>query len=136
MLKLSLSIFSRHEGQTSASRGSGPAAAESQCGLRSWSSQVELAEKFEKDIVTNLVRGLPADCHQRSLSLLVDSHTTLPITSPWTPFPINLARTHHRLQSPVSHHLISTHTINTGSSSQSWLLTSVSMFLSFAFLVF
>ncbi len=88
--------------------------------------------------VTNPVRGFPADCHQRSLSLLIDSHTTLPITSRWTPFPIILARTHHRLQSPVSHHLISTHTINTTHTqgSQGWLLTLVSMFLSFAFLVF
>ncbi len=49
-LNLSLSLFSRDEGQASASRGSGPAAAEAQCGLRSWGSQVELAEKFEKDM--------------------------------------------------------------------------------------
>ncbi len=74
--------------------------------------------------ITNLVHGLLANCHQRSLSLLIDSHTALPITSPWTPFPIILARTHHRLQSPVSHHLISTHTINTTQTgSQCWLLT-------------
>lgn len=45
MLNLSLSLFLEGWGT---SRGSGPAAAEAQRGLKSWSSQVELAEKFEK----------------------------------------------------------------------------------------
>ncbi|KAL0202332.1 hypothetical protein M9458_000350, partial [Cirrhinus mrigala] len=45
-----LSLFSRKEGQPSAPRGSGPAAAEARRKLSSWGSQVDLAEKLDKGL--------------------------------------------------------------------------------------
>ncbi len=49
-LRSRLSLFSRELGQSSAPRGSGPAAAEAARRLRSWGSQMELADEFEREI--------------------------------------------------------------------------------------
>ncbi len=49
-LRSRLSLFSRELGQSSAPRGSGPAAAEAARRLRSWGSQMELADEFEGEI--------------------------------------------------------------------------------------
>ncbi|KAL0161272.1 hypothetical protein M9458_044997, partial [Cirrhinus mrigala] len=49
-LRSRLSLFSRKEGQPSASRGSGPAAAEARRKLSLWGSQVDLDEKLDKGL--------------------------------------------------------------------------------------
>ncbi len=48
-LRSRLSLFSRKEGQPSASRDSGPTAAEAQRRMESWDSQLDLAEELERD---------------------------------------------------------------------------------------
>ncbi len=45
-----LSLFSREEGQPSASRGSRPTVAEARRGLNSWGSQAELADELERGL--------------------------------------------------------------------------------------
>ncbi len=42
-----LSLFSRKEGQPSASRDSGPTAAEARRRMKSWGSQLDMADKLE-----------------------------------------------------------------------------------------
>ncbi len=51
MRKLSsrLSLFSRKEGQPSASRDSGPTVAEARRRMKSWGSQLDVADKLERD---------------------------------------------------------------------------------------
>ncbi len=44
-----LSLFSRKEGQPSASRDSGPTAAEARRRLKSWGSQLDMADELERD---------------------------------------------------------------------------------------
>ncbi len=44
-----LSLFSRKEGQPSASRDSGPIAAEARRRMKSWGSQLDLADELERD---------------------------------------------------------------------------------------
>ncbi len=46
-LRFRLSLFSRKEGQPSASHGSGPTVAEARRGMISWGSQAELADELE-----------------------------------------------------------------------------------------
>ncbi len=45
-----LSLFSREEGQPSASRGSRPTVAKAQRGMNSWGSQAELADELERGL--------------------------------------------------------------------------------------
>ncbi len=47
-LRFRLSLFSRKEGQPSASHGSGPTVAEARRGMISWGSQAELADELER----------------------------------------------------------------------------------------
>ncbi len=47
-LRSRLSLFSRKEGQPSASRGSRPAVAEARREMSSWSSQADLADELER----------------------------------------------------------------------------------------
>ncbi len=54
-----MSLFSREFGQSSAPRGSGPAAAETARRLRSWGSQMELADESAGGI--NISRSSAAD---------------------------------------------------------------------------
>ncbi len=54
-----LSLFSRELGQSSAPRGSGPAAAEAARRLKFWGSQMELADEFEGEI--KILRSSAAD---------------------------------------------------------------------------
>ncbi len=49
-LRSRLSLFSRKEGQPSASRGSGPTVAEARRGMFSWGSQAELADELERGL--------------------------------------------------------------------------------------
>ncbi|KAI2645290.1 NADP-dependent malic enzyme, chloroplastic [Labeo rohita] len=49
-LRSRLSLFSRKKGQPSAPRGSGPAAAEARRKLKSWGSQVDLADELKKGL--------------------------------------------------------------------------------------
>ncbi len=49
-LRSRLSLFSRKEGQSSASRDSGPTAAEAQRRMESWGSQLDLADELERDL--------------------------------------------------------------------------------------
>ena len=58
-LRSHLSLFLRKEGQPSASRGSGPAAAEARRRMSSWGSQVDLAEEFREGL--SLSRSSAAD---------------------------------------------------------------------------
>ncbi len=44
-----LSLFSRKEGQPSASRNSGPTAAEAWRRMKSWGSQLDVADELERD---------------------------------------------------------------------------------------
>ncbi len=44
-----LSLFSRKEGQPSASRDSGPTAAEARRRMKSWGSQLDVADELERD---------------------------------------------------------------------------------------
>ncbi len=44
-----LSLFSRKEGQPSASRDSGPTAAEARRRFKSWGSQLDVADELERD---------------------------------------------------------------------------------------
>ncbi len=48
-LRSRLSPFSRKEGQPSASRDSGPTAAEARRRMKSWGSQLDLADELERD---------------------------------------------------------------------------------------
>ncbi len=48
-LRSRLSFFSRKEGQPSASRDSGPTAAEARRRMKSWGSQLDMADEFERD---------------------------------------------------------------------------------------
>ncbi len=50
MLRSRLSLFSREEGQPSASRGSRPTVSEARRGLNSWGSQAELADELERGL--------------------------------------------------------------------------------------
>ncbi len=58
-LRSRMSLFSRELGQSSAPRGSGPAAAEAARRLRSWGSQMELADEAVRG--TNILRPSAAD---------------------------------------------------------------------------
>ncbi len=58
-LRSRLSLFSRELGQSSAPRGSGPAVPEAARRLRSWGSQMELADEFERGI--KITRSSAAD---------------------------------------------------------------------------
>ncbi len=49
-LRSRLSLFSREEGQPSASHGSRPTVAEAWRGLKSWGSQAELADELERGL--------------------------------------------------------------------------------------
>ncbi len=49
-LRSRLSLFLRKEGQPSASRDSNPTAAEARRTLRSWGSQADLADEFEREL--------------------------------------------------------------------------------------
>ncbi len=44
-----LSLFSRKEGQPSNSRDSGPTAAEARRRIKSWGSQLDMADELERD---------------------------------------------------------------------------------------
>ncbi len=44
-----LSLFSRKEGQLSASRDSGPTVAEARRRMKSWGSQLDMADELERD---------------------------------------------------------------------------------------
>ncbi len=48
-LRSRLSLFSRKEGQPSASRDSGPIAAEARRRIKSWGSQLDMADELETD---------------------------------------------------------------------------------------
>ncbi len=48
-LRSRLSLFSRKEGQPSASRDSGPTAAEAWWRMKTWGSQLDLADELERD---------------------------------------------------------------------------------------
>ncbi len=48
-LRSRLSLFSRKEGHPSASRDSGPTAAEEQRRMKSWGSQLDMADELERD---------------------------------------------------------------------------------------
>ncbi len=48
-LRFHLSLFSRKERQPSASRDSGPTAAEARRRMKSWGSQLDLADELERD---------------------------------------------------------------------------------------
>ncbi len=48
-LRSRLSLFSRKEGQPSASRDSGPTAAEARRRMKSWGSQLDVADELERD---------------------------------------------------------------------------------------
>ncbi len=48
-LRSRLSLFSRKEGQLSASRDSGPTAAEARRRIKSWGSQLDMADELERD---------------------------------------------------------------------------------------
>ncbi len=48
-LRFRLSLFLRKEGQPSASRDSGPTAAEAWRWMKSWGSQLDLADELERD---------------------------------------------------------------------------------------
>ncbi len=48
-LRSRLSLFSRKEGQPSASRDSGPTAAEARRRMKSWGSQLDLVDELERD---------------------------------------------------------------------------------------
>ncbi len=48
-LRSRLSLFSRKEGQPSASRDSGPTATEARRRLKSWGSQLDMADELERD---------------------------------------------------------------------------------------
>ncbi len=45
-----LSLFSRKEGQPSASRDSGPTATEARRRMKSWGSQADLADELEREL--------------------------------------------------------------------------------------
>ncbi len=49
-LRSRLSLFPRKEGQPSASRDSGPPAAEARRRMKSWRSQLDLADELEKEL--------------------------------------------------------------------------------------
>ncbi len=49
-LRSRLSLFSRKEGQPSASRNSGPTVAEARRRMKSWGSQVDLADELEREL--------------------------------------------------------------------------------------
>ncbi len=49
-LRSRLSLFSRKEGQPSASRDSGPTAAEARRRMKSWGSQADLADELEREL--------------------------------------------------------------------------------------
>ncbi len=49
-LRSRLSLFSRKGGQPSASRDSSPTAAEARRGMKSWGSQADLADEFEREL--------------------------------------------------------------------------------------
>ncbi len=49
-LRSRLSLFSRKEGQPSASRDSGPTVAEARRRMKSWGSQVDLADELEREL--------------------------------------------------------------------------------------
>ncbi len=55
-LRSRLSLFSRKEGQPSASRGSGPTVAEARRGMFSWGSQAELADELERGLFSRARR--------------------------------------------------------------------------------
>ncbi len=48
-LRSRLSLFSRKERQLSASRDSGPTAAEARRRIKSWGSQLDMADELERD---------------------------------------------------------------------------------------
>ncbi len=48
-LRSRLSLFSRKEGQPSASRDSGPTTAEGRRRMKSWGSQLDMAAELERD---------------------------------------------------------------------------------------
>ncbi len=48
-LRSRLSLFSRTEGQPSASPDSGPTAAETRRRMKSWGSQLDMADELERD---------------------------------------------------------------------------------------
>ncbi len=49
-----LSLFSRREGQPSASRDSGPTAAEARRRMKSWGSQLDVADELERDCLRKI----------------------------------------------------------------------------------
>ncbi len=49
-LRSRLSLFPRKEGQPSASRDSGPTAAEARRRMKSWRLQLDLADELEKEL--------------------------------------------------------------------------------------
>ncbi len=49
-LRSRLSLFPRKEGQPSASRDSGPTGAEARRRMKSWRSQLDLADELEKEL--------------------------------------------------------------------------------------
>ncbi|KAL0173628.1 hypothetical protein M9458_029596, partial [Cirrhinus mrigala] len=73
-LRSRLSLFSRKEGQPSAPRSSGPAAAEAQRKLSLWGSQVDLADKLDKGL--SLSRSSAGD-----ESELLDDDDVISLTS-------------------------------------------------------
>ncbi len=50
-LRSRLSLFSRKEGQPSASRDSGPTAAEARRRMKSWGSQFDMADELDRDFL-------------------------------------------------------------------------------------
>ncbi len=75
-LRSRLSLFSRKEGQPTAPRGSGHAAAEAQRKVSSWGSQVDLADELEKRL--SLSRSLVTD----ESELLDDDAISLTLSHP------------------------------------------------------
>ncbi len=53
-LRSRLSLFLRKEGQLSASRDSGPTVAEARRRIKSWGSQVDLADELERELPSRM----------------------------------------------------------------------------------
>ncbi len=98
-LRSRMSLFSRELGQSSAPRGSGPAAAEAARRLRSWGSQMELADEAVRG--TNISRPSAAD----ESELLEEDVLSLTSSDPvlcWLMGRSGLMRTKRIFLSPLS----------------------------------
>ncbi len=73
-LRSRLSLFSRKEGQPSASRDSGPTAAEAWWRMKTWGSQLDLADELERDQPFSRASAENSPHHR-------GSHMSLPLPS-------------------------------------------------------